>query len=300
VSEVVEGNGILAAHYEYAPFGMFAVQKGIDASRNPWCFSSEYLDCEIMMLYYNFRYNNLLNNFWSSRDITGEKFDNNLYRYVDNQPIYAIDVLGNHKLGGPTVSEVKWVQRESDPRAFILEVKAKGIEPGCELNFIQLFKRNDGVDFPNWRVDNISTSGGPNPEDMYYYDTFDYRQKRFYHKDGTVEFYDKPGTDDLEFFLFIVQRCCLEYYGGKKECHCCKRSRATILGRLHWKTLSTPSQNNLYVALSEKLSSQEKQFADSLLKKLLKNGGVQNDCKKYRKDHPNDPVLVTSIELQFN
>ena len=44
VSEVVAANGVITAHYEYAPFGVVLGMHGESASLNPWRFSCEYAD----------------------------------------------------------------------------------------------------------------------------------------------------------------------------------------------------------------------------------------------------------------
>ena len=67
VSEVIEDNGDIAAHYEYAPFGAVTAQSG-DSAANPWRFSSEFADDELGCDYYNYREYEPVTGRWMSRD----------------------------------------------------------------------------------------------------------------------------------------------------------------------------------------------------------------------------------------
>ena len=68
VSEVVASNTLLAAHYDYSPFGAVIAQYGVFAAANPWRFSSEYVDDDIATAYYNYRHYEPVMGRWLSRD----------------------------------------------------------------------------------------------------------------------------------------------------------------------------------------------------------------------------------------
>ena len=68
VSEVIGADGSLAAHYEYALFGVVLLQRGVCAASNPWRFSSEYANDDTATIYYNYRHYEPLTGRWLNRD----------------------------------------------------------------------------------------------------------------------------------------------------------------------------------------------------------------------------------------
>jgi len=93
VSEVIAENGDVAAHYEYAPFGAVVAQQGAFAAANPWRFSSEYVEDDIGLVYYNFRHYDPAVGRWLSREEFA--FDaQNHYEYLSNRPTTTTDHLG--------------------------------------------------------------------------------------------------------------------------------------------------------------------------------------------------------------
>jgi len=64
VSELVDGNGIVAAHYEYDPYGNAIAPI---ASDNPFRFSTKYLDAETGLYYYGYRYYSPVLGRWLNR-----------------------------------------------------------------------------------------------------------------------------------------------------------------------------------------------------------------------------------------
>jgi RHS repeat-associated protein len=95
VSEVVAGNGDVAAHYEYAPFGAIVAQRGKSASTNPWRFSSEYTENETETVYYNYRHYEPVAGRWLSMDLLEELDSANSYSFVHNETINFYDYIGN-------------------------------------------------------------------------------------------------------------------------------------------------------------------------------------------------------------
>ena len=95
VSEVVDIDDIIAAHYEYAPFGAVTMQRGTLAAANPWRFSSEYAEDDTATVYYNYRHYEPVTGRWVQRDIVGDAFSWAPYSFVRNDPILNNDYIGN-------------------------------------------------------------------------------------------------------------------------------------------------------------------------------------------------------------
>ena len=94
VTDLVNTNGALAAHYEYDPYGNTLVASGSAAAANPYQFSSKYLDPETGMYYYGYRFYCPNLGRWLNRDPIGERGGLNLYAFVFNSPVHVIDFLG--------------------------------------------------------------------------------------------------------------------------------------------------------------------------------------------------------------
>jgi len=77
VSEVVDTDKKIEAHYEYAPFGAMSQAVGESAYRNFWRFSSEYADDDTSLIYYNYRH-----------------FDSRFARWYRNNG-YSLETEGN-------------------------------------------------------------------------------------------------------------------------------------------------------------------------------------------------------------
>ena len=94
VSEVVDIDDIIAAHYSYAPFGAVVTQLGTSSTANPWRFSSEYAEDDIATVYYNYRPYEPKMGRWMSRDFVEEYGDIGLLLHCHNDPLGNVDVLG--------------------------------------------------------------------------------------------------------------------------------------------------------------------------------------------------------------
>jgi RHS repeat-associated protein len=86
--------GTVSANYEYDPFGQVIRATGLMAKANPFRFSTKYQDDESGLNYYGYRFYNPNGGRWPNRDPIGERGGLNLYDYVANNPINAIDSLG--------------------------------------------------------------------------------------------------------------------------------------------------------------------------------------------------------------
>ena len=84
VSELIASDGILAAHYEYAPFGALIVQYGVFAAPNPLRFSSEHIDVELSLIYYNYRQYDPVFGRWQGIDPYEDNNSPNLYEFCVN------------------------------------------------------------------------------------------------------------------------------------------------------------------------------------------------------------------------
>ncbi|HJI25531.1 MAG TPA: RHS repeat-associated core domain-containing protein [Akkermansia muciniphila] len=64
------------------------------AQENKFRFSSEYMDDELGLIYYNYRHLNPLDGRWISRDPIMEQGGWNLYSYIYNSPTISNDIIG--------------------------------------------------------------------------------------------------------------------------------------------------------------------------------------------------------------
>ena len=94
VSEYLNSTGVVAAHYEYDPFGKTTVATGAKAADFTHRFSTKPLDSETGLYYYGYRFYDPATGRWPSRDPIGEKGGVILYGFVGNNGIGHIDYLG--------------------------------------------------------------------------------------------------------------------------------------------------------------------------------------------------------------
>ena len=94
VIAMTDSNGAKVASYTYDAFGNVTSRTGSYAATNPFRFSSEYLDTETGLIYYNYRYYHPQFGRWLTRDPIGELGGVNLYGMCKNNTIYSYDKLG--------------------------------------------------------------------------------------------------------------------------------------------------------------------------------------------------------------
>ena len=95
VCEILSRNGStveIVTEYDYTPFGAVTASNVI--TPNTFMFSSEVLDPETSLVYYNYRHYNPIDGRWISRDPIAEKGGWNLYSIVRNFAINLNDVYG--------------------------------------------------------------------------------------------------------------------------------------------------------------------------------------------------------------
>jgi len=97
VAYINTANLAMSGRADYGAFGEIVQQTGV-AKELPFGFSTKYLDTETGLNYYGFRYYNPQTGRWPNRDPIEEEGGNNLYAFVDNSPIDAIDPDGLWKL----------------------------------------------------------------------------------------------------------------------------------------------------------------------------------------------------------
>ena len=95
VSEVIDSNNDVAAHYEYASFGALTVSRGAFAEANPFRFSSEYAEDDTATVYYNYRNYEPVTGRWMQRDLLlDEESLYAEYSMIVNMIVSYFDYLG--------------------------------------------------------------------------------------------------------------------------------------------------------------------------------------------------------------
>ena len=91
VCEVFGPAGYIRSSYSYTPYGKVTINGDVE---QPIQWSSEYLDSETNLVYYNYRFYNPMDARWIRRDPFTESASLNLLTYCNNTPIKGSDVLG--------------------------------------------------------------------------------------------------------------------------------------------------------------------------------------------------------------
>ncbi len=84
------------AIYDYDAFGKEFRSSGPAADTVPFHFSTKFTDAETGLNYYGYRYFDPVNGRWLGRDPIGETGGVNLYGMVGNNPVIAVDILGEN------------------------------------------------------------------------------------------------------------------------------------------------------------------------------------------------------------
>lgn len=99
------------ARYEYAPLGALITAQGDRAQENKFRFSCEFMDDELGLIYYNYRYLNPTDGRWINRDPIREYGGRNLYGFIKNRIFKQLDYLGLYILINATES-VKYIYHD--------------------------------------------------------------------------------------------------------------------------------------------------------------------------------------------
>ena len=94
VQEILRTDGAINAHYEYDPFGNTVVALRLDATDNPFRFSTKWFDNDTGLGYWGYRWYSPEMVRWISKDPIGELGGHNIYSIIDNAPIEKWDYLG--------------------------------------------------------------------------------------------------------------------------------------------------------------------------------------------------------------
>lgn len=94
VSEYLDTNGAVVAHYEYDPFGKTTVSTGTKANDFAHRFSTKPIDTTTGLYYYGYRWYDPMTGRWPSRDPIDEQGGLNLYGFVGNDGVNRLDILG--------------------------------------------------------------------------------------------------------------------------------------------------------------------------------------------------------------
>ena len=90
VSEVVNARtGETAAHYDYSSFGKTLIATGFLRNRNPFRFSSEYVDDATGLIYYNWRHYDPVHGRWLSDDPMFDELATDSRKMIDSFGIEA-------------------------------------------------------------------------------------------------------------------------------------------------------------------------------------------------------------------
>ncbi|HEY5915661.1 MAG TPA: RHS repeat-associated core domain-containing protein [Verrucomicrobiae bacterium] len=160
VMALVKADGAsLCARYHYGPFGEVVRATGPMAKANPFRFSTKYQDDETDLLYYGYRCYSASTGRWLNRDDIEEAGGLNMYGFVENDPIAAIDLLGRinpHQLdpynpplaGSPCCGPCQ--RRPCVIGADFAGIKDTGSKPGMFRLAVSGFHRQGCC--PNWQL----------------------------------------------------------------------------------------------------------------------------------------------------
>ncbi|MGC4073935.1 MAG: RHS repeat-associated core domain-containing protein [Nibricoccus sp.] len=94
LTTLMKANGVIAAAYEYSPYGELLRAEGSYATQNPFRWSGQWTDDESSLVCYGLRYYNPGAGRFINRDPIGEAGGINLYAFVANNPVNTRDILG--------------------------------------------------------------------------------------------------------------------------------------------------------------------------------------------------------------
>ncbi len=114
ITEWINEQGEISVSFDYTPYGEVISETG-DVSLNVIGYSSEVMDRELGLVYYNYRHLNPLDGRWISRDPIAEQGGLNLFTFVSNSIGIIIDFLGEAQINLPTPDEPIFIHPYVDP-----------------------------------------------------------------------------------------------------------------------------------------------------------------------------------------
>lgn len=94
ISEYLDRSVNITAHYEFSPFGETLVREGTCANEFDYRFSTKTLVPDTPLYYYGCRFDSPVTGRWLNRDPIRESGGLNLFAFVQNTPINAVDLYG--------------------------------------------------------------------------------------------------------------------------------------------------------------------------------------------------------------
>jgi RHS repeat-associated protein len=129
-------SGTVTANYEYGPFAEPVRMSGTMAKANPFRFSTKYQDDETDLLYYGFRYCAPSLGRWLSRDAIAEAGGLNLYAFVQNASVGAIDLLGNWMSHVHLTLTMRWAaERFKSDSALAIAISDSAVDHGPDAPY---------------------------------------------------------------------------------------------------------------------------------------------------------------------
>ncbi|MFA7087433.1 MAG: RHS repeat-associated core domain-containing protein [Aliarcobacter sp.] len=98
ITDYLDETGNIVAHYEYSPFGWLLNKSGVMADEFTHRFSSKPFCLITHLVEYQYRYYDPRLGIFINRDPFEEKGSTGLYRFVNNDPINFVDILGLYTL----------------------------------------------------------------------------------------------------------------------------------------------------------------------------------------------------------
>ena len=114
VSDLLDSEGTVKAHYEYDAFGKETLAVGDWAQENPYRFSTKPWDGTTRLNYYGYRFYQPKDGKWTNRDPMGESFDLNIYLFNRNNAGVFLDFLGLSPMNSSAVPAKKSRPATSD------------------------------------------------------------------------------------------------------------------------------------------------------------------------------------------
>jgi RHS repeat-associated protein len=148
-------DGSVAAAYEYTPFGGLISSEGDYADVNPFRFSTKYLDMDMNMYDYGYRFYSLEIGRWLSRDPIAEDGGLNLYAFVGNAPVNMIDLFGLDAVA------ILWQSNDDANFEAAALSKQKELEDKGDSVFVASYLGTIGVGTDNLYVYSHGNESGP-------------------------------------------------------------------------------------------------------------------------------------------
>ena len=150
---------MLAAHFEYDPFGNLTAGTAANAEAFPYRFSTKPQDPVTGLLYYGYRWYDPLTGRWPSRDPIQEEGGVNLYGFVGNDGVRRWDVLGYGEIW--TVSGINALKEKGGPIRPLSDYVGEDLaEQGIKVKPENLHHSSAGTaDLNNWNY--ICPGGKP-------------------------------------------------------------------------------------------------------------------------------------------